>query len=93
MSQKGQEKHKHVPNTLTHKMYPNISAFITRPLQNTFRAFKNFSFAAFFPRKTAIFDESSRFLQRRAPRREGKTNAMSACARARDTRASVPGEN
>jgi hypothetical protein len=42
MSQKGQEKHKHVPNTLTHKMYPNISAFITRPLQNTFRAFKNF---------------------------------------------------
>lgn len=50
MSQKGQEKHKHVPNTLTHKMYPNISAFILSPVlsKTLFARSKTFRSPHFF---------------------------------------------
>ena len=50
MSQKGQEKHKHVPNTLTHKMFPNISAFILSPVlsKTLFARSKTFRSPHFF---------------------------------------------
>lgn len=68
MSQKGQEKHKHVPNTLTHKMYPNISAFILSPVlsKTLFARSKTFRSPAFFSLKPR-FSTSRRVSSKDAP--------------------------
>ena len=68
MSQKGQEKHKHVPNTLTHKMYPNISAFILSPVlsKTLFARSKTFRSPHFFLVKPR-FSTSRRVSSKDAP--------------------------